>query len=369
MKMDSNLERQCVWFQKVLSRSKVGLCLLLIGIVGVSFIIDMLLDSKEARLLFDRGDTPLSSVEKLTEGELQAVFGKSDRSKVKTAMDTVLGVESLSGTDVDGTLRYDSNGHLLVDKEVKQVFEYFLSARGEVSLEEVVDGFEQYSFQSLPEMAANEVVDLFYSYLIMKVNLAELMEVDSFSERSTQSYERIDDLNNFFAMRNQIRQIHLGQAVASNFYDDEKRYDSYQIEKARLSLDGSLGYQERMARLTQLEREKLSPDVAKGIQQEREYYNLVDEIEALRAEGVSNAKIFSVRENALGFQYAERMQELDRSRAEWGLRVQDYQSKRDTIRASVMSDIDKDTAIGELKDYMFTDRDKIKLKAYDGLSP
>ncbi len=324
---------------------------------------------KAAKLIW-ADDVSLSSNERLLDSDIHSVFREVDRNEgniTKPSLDTVLTVGSLAGTEIDGSLKYDTNGHLQVDKDVKQVFEYFLSTRGEVSLEEIVSGFEQFSFGALPDTAAAEVVELFHSYLIMKADLARLMEEESFSERSTQGYEALDKLDHFFDQRNQTRLMHLGQAVVSEFYGDEIAYDNYQIEKAKISLDATLTKSEKMERLALIEHEVLSPTLAMSVKKERDYNELISTVSHLRAEGASASDIFSVRQKALGLDYATRMQAIDGKRQEWRTRVGVYLSRREDVLGSSMSSVDKENAINELKGYMFSDRERLRLKAYSNL--
>ncbi len=349
---------------------KLVLFLSLLGGGVVFFIVTPWKGKNFVNLIWRADHVEPSSAERLTVHDVETLFsdvGSPESYGVKGSLGAVLGVSSLAGTDVDGALKYDTSGHLNVDQDVKQVFEYFLSARGEVPLEKIISGFEQYSYEILPETAAAEVVELFYSYLMMKAELAELMEVESFLGRSAQSNEKLDELNNFFEIRNQIRSKHLGQAVTSAFYEDEEDYDNYQIEKAKISLDDTLGEGEKSVRLALVESTVLSPELAASIKEERDFNELISKVEILRAEDASPSEIFSVRQKVLGSEYAARMQVVDRERSEWKLRVRDYLVRRGAVLGATMSSVDKDTAINDLRSHMFSERERLRLKAYEDL--
>lgn len=276
-----------------------------------------------------------------------------------------LSARSLSGTEIDGRLKVDENGALLIDREVRHVFEYFLSVLGEASLEDIVQAFEAHAYESLPKTAASEAVELLYDYLDTKVALADAMEGVSFSIGLLDKSESIDELSRFFDMRRQVRQVHLGQVVASAFYGDEDAYDHYQIEKARLNLNGTLNDAEKYDHLTLLENELLSPELAANMQRKRAITGLLHDVDTLRAKGASESDIFAVRQKALGQEYALRMRSLDHERQQWQARLESYKGLRDGILSSGLSTDDQQAAIDEMQNSMFSATEKLRLKAYD----
>lgn len=76
--------------------------------------------------------------------------------------------KSLDGTQIDGELRADANGNLIVDLKVKDFFDYFLSAVGEVKPEVAVAEMEKLARASLPPKAVNQAMTLLGQYLDYK---------------------------------------------------------------------------------------------------------------------------------------------------------------------------------------------------------
>jgi hypothetical protein len=79
---------------------------------------------------------------------------------------------SLQGTEVDGELEVDANGHLKITNGVRHVFDYFLSAIGEEPLETILARIRAYIRHKLPNMAAGEAEQLLDNYIAYKRGLA-----------------------------------------------------------------------------------------------------------------------------------------------------------------------------------------------------
>lgn len=75
---------------------------------------------------------------------------------------------SLEGTDIDGQLRTDAAGNLVVDLQTKDFFDYFLNTVGEVAPKTALDKIESLARDSLPGPAAGEVMALLEQYLDYK---------------------------------------------------------------------------------------------------------------------------------------------------------------------------------------------------------
>ena len=190
------------------------------------------------------------------------------------------------------------------------------------------------------------------------------MEEQSFLISSINSDESLDELAAFFDVRHQLRQVHLGSNTAEIFYGDERAYDEYQIEKARLNLDDMLSPDEKESRLAALESERLSPELADSIQQQRNFNKLVSLVRDQRMKGASDAEVYALRQQVKGDAYALKMAGLDLKRQEWTSRVADYQKKRNEIQQSSMSEFDKSGAIKDIQFSLFSERERLRLKAY-----
>src|SRR5690554_7854100 len=85
---------------------------------------------------------------------------------------------SLAGTDIDGALQADENGQLIVNLEVRDFFDYFLSTVGEVSPETAIGQIQQMARQHLPESAAQQALALLDQYLDYKQASLAVMQTE-----------------------------------------------------------------------------------------------------------------------------------------------------------------------------------------------
>ena len=83
---------------------------------------------------------------------------------------------SLLGTEVDGELTADAQGHLVLTRRVRAVFDYFLSAIGEEPLSTVRARLAAYIHGKLPPVAAQEALLLLDHYLAYKQALDSLVQ-------------------------------------------------------------------------------------------------------------------------------------------------------------------------------------------------
>jgi len=81
---------------------------------------------------------------------------------------------SLDGTNIDGELRADASGNLIVNLRVKDFFDYFLSAVGEVSPEKAVGEIQKLARASLPPKAVKQAMALLSDYLNYKSKALDL---------------------------------------------------------------------------------------------------------------------------------------------------------------------------------------------------
>jgi len=75
---------------------------------------------------------------------------------------------ALKGTSIDGALKADSQGNLVLDLQVRDFFDYFLSIADDVGPEQAIAEIQRYSQQYLPEPANAQALELLGNYLRYK---------------------------------------------------------------------------------------------------------------------------------------------------------------------------------------------------------
>ncbi len=82
--------------------------------------------------------------------------------------DQLVALPSLEGTDIDGAIRTNNKGELIVDQGVRDFFDYFLSTADELGPDVAISEVGRYIRKYLPQEAQLEAVALFENYLRFK---------------------------------------------------------------------------------------------------------------------------------------------------------------------------------------------------------
>ncbi|UZE96040.1 lipase secretion chaperone [Alkalimarinus alittae] len=169
---------------------------------------------------------------------------------------------SLEGTDIDGQLKLDAAGNLVVDLEVKDFFDYFLNTVGEVTPDVAVAEMQQVAASYLPPSAVDQAMKLLGEYLAYKSQAVELMAQPMLPiEQQTKQYQ-IDMLEMTFQTLKSIRRETMSEEAVTAFFTLEEAYGEYTLATIRVQNDETLSVDEKLA-LTQFYREQLPAIVRK----------------------------------------------------------------------------------------------------------
>ena len=145
---------------------------------------------------------------------------------------------SLRGTEVDGQLQTTADGELVVTPDLRRVFDYFLSAQGEESLEDCQARLASYLQASLPAEAANEAWQFFQQYMALGQAMAALPPHDG-SPASIRTAVK---------QRHDLQVAYLGQQAAEAFYGMDIAYDRYMADRQDILDNASLSDTQQIGR-------------------------------------------------------------------------------------------------------------------------
>jgi lipase chaperone LimK len=208
---------------------------------------------------------------------------------------------SLDGTDVDGRLVVDAHGDLVVSPEVRRFFEYFLSATGEDEDAAIRRRVEAAIDARVPPRAAAQARALFDRFLAYREAARGLQASPS------------DSLATRLAAVREIRWKTFGRQAADALFGDEDLKDDAAIEPRAAAVT------------TPAEREA------------------------------------ELRETALRDGGAERLQALDRARADW-------QRRLDAFRAERARGGDGDDSVKQLLAASFTAEEAVRVRALERIA-
>ena len=261
---------------------------------------------------------------------------------------------SWRGTVPDGALREDERGNLIVSEDVRRRFDYFLSALGEEELNVLRGRVAAHLRGALSERAARQAWDLFERYIGYRSALRELDEHDGSVAGMRQSLEE----------RRALRDQWFSATTREAFFGFRDRYADFALQRRELLENDRLDPAEKQARLRALEAE-LPNDMREMIRASRRPADVAEAVRRLREQGASEARIYQYREQRLGAEAAERLDDLDRRREAWRERYQAYRAQRRAIEDSGLAEEDREDAIQRLRASLFDEAEQRRVRALD----
>jgi len=253
---------------------------------------------------------------------------------------------------------YDENAQLIVNENIKHIFEFFLMATQEEGREQAIARLNEYIDMTLPSDAAKQALIIAQNYLSYKSSL-ETPDIPMSSDLGNE--ETLKKLKTALADKKSVRRLHLGEPVSEALFGHEERYDDFSLTRLEINANTALSDDEKDQHIAQAEND-LPPAMAQKMRSKRQEENLQQKIEQLKAEGVNNQEIHSLRTEFYGQKVADRMAYLEDNSDAWREKVSQFYSEQDFISAqSDLNQDDKSQLISEAKNAIFTQKEQIKL--------
>jgi len=263
---------------------------------------------------------------------------------------------SLQGTQVDGRLAVDAGGHLIINGDVRSLFDYFLAAQGEEPLERIESRIRAYIQNHLQAPAADEAQALLTDYLALLQALAALdAPAEQPSLNSTDIAQQLQQIS-------ALRHAWLTPQVAAAFYGEDEEYDQFSLQSLVIMGDGQLNQQQQLARIQQLQNE-LPGELNAALQQSQQILTLDRANQQLQQEDASAQELYSMRQQLVGDAAADRLAELDQQRQVWQQRLQSWlQLRSATLQDPRLSDGDKEEQLTQLRNqhFLLTERNRVQ---------
>lgn len=262
---------------------------------------------------------------------------------------------SFSGTAVDGQLRVDDQGHLLVTEETRRLFDYFLAALGEDSLRQSVDRLQAYITAQLGAPARAEALALLDTYLAYKRELVML-------EQSLPALANMDALRAREEAVRALRAQLFSPEAHEAFFAREEAYNRFTLQRLAIIRDPTLDPAGKAAAVDALRAglgEQAEDSILPQLQQD-----LRQQTAALKAAGAPASAVRQLRHQMVGSEATTRLEALDSQRQEWQRRVGDYLTAKQAIEANTNMPAEQQRqAIRDLADSRFDERERLRLEA------
>ncbi|TYC57202.1 lipase chaperone [Marinobacter sp. BW6] len=163
---------------------------------------------------------------------------------------------SLSGTEIDGALTADASGDLIINLQVRDFFDYFLSTVGEVSPETAIQQIEAMARNHLPQPASDQALALLDEYLAYKQASLQVMQTRLDPARAGDPGYQLAALGDALTQLKQLRATTFSSDAHQAFFGLEEAYSEYTLATLAIQQRTDLSEQGKQA-LVQWHRNQL----------------------------------------------------------------------------------------------------------------
>ena len=169
--------------------------------------------------------------------------------------------KSLNNTDPSSLIHTDDDNQLLLNHDIKVLFDYFFSSDGDLSPEELLISMQQYIQQAYPQPAAQQALVLLAKYVDYKqqmrdfhaqnATLQDLPELDTlnYNDSNTDRSDTLQTVETLMQDRQDMREKIFSIAETDAMFGQEINYDRYMLTVAKL--DADLSPTERQQQIAQ----------------------------------------------------------------------------------------------------------------------
>jgi len=264
----------------------------------------------------------------------------------------VLANGSLRGTEPDGGVSVGFGGHLKPDMALRRLFDYYLVLLGETDLSSIRTLLhDDLRRRRLDTPLIDEVMASFDRYTRYQQAAVALANQPGLSMDQ--------QLAQVIALRRQM----LGDETAEAFYGDEQRRQQQSLQRLAIQSDASLSPAENARRLQALD--AALPAAEQEAQAQVSLGTTVQEqTDAFDAAQTDADTRHAERAQLFGDAAADRLQQLDQSRAQWQARLDAYTQQSQAIQAdSTLTSAQQQAALQQLLTSSFHGGEQVQVRA------
>ena len=216
-------------------------------------------------------------------------------------------VRSYAGSNPDGAVNKDEDGSIIVDADLKRLFNYFLSATGELNQNQILKQLSVFTDTRLNIMQRQQVLELFDLYRHYLVSL------DQMTSSLNTDLSQLDVMN----LLSKIRIDLLGKDMAHAFFSDEEKYLKFVMSNK--NIDNHVFSEQQSSWLNS---ENITTIYQDTVIDNHQYYH---------SSSITQEEVQIQRVKKYGEPVAQRLQQLDQQRKQWQITVDDYFAQRQLL--------------------------------------
>ena len=275
-------------------------------------------------------------------------------------------VRSMLDTVPDGNLQglqagaTDASSGPLAYGELKRLFDYYLSAVGEQSIEGITVHLRGELERRLPPAQAKRAQRLLDLYIAFK---RELLVLEGKPELSGNAVQAIRA--RMLAMQD-LRARYFSAEETQGMFGFDDAYDMDAVARLEVSQNPALNAEQKKQQLAALDT-AMSPVLHEAREASLVVVRVEQQAQELRAKGASEDDIYRMRAKAFDPEAAARLADVDREETIWKARIAQYQEQRSKVLQSnaQASESERQAAVLQLQQSLFSQPELPRLVAYD----
>ncbi len=281
--------------------------------------------------------------------------------KTPVAKDAFSFVRSMEGTVSDGDIRQSSDGALVVNAELRLMFDYYLTATGEKELDAIVLEIERALDKKLNARASAQAKNILARYITYKRGLAEVEKKQAGSTNNAISAMR----DRFLAMQG-LRQQFFSKEENQAMFGFDDAYDMDALARLEIYQNPALTVKEKQQQTAALDA-SMSPSLREAKETPYQVIRLDQHAQDLRAHGASEDDVYRMRAAATTPESAARLADLDREEAQWKNRISNYLAETNRVKNVLAgrNAEEQQAALQQIRDHSFTREEQKRLGAYE----
>lgn len=276
-------------------------------------------------------------------------------------------IPTMSDTEVDGDLKTDAAGNLILDLAVRDYFDYFLSAADQAGLEAAVGALVQDAGGRLQEPALGQLSRLLGDYLDYKRASLALLQQPLSAQQQVDPNSQLGALQQAFDGLRQLRREHLSSAASEAFFGAEEAYGRYTLEAMTLQARQDLSADAKAAAVEAL-RGQL-PEALRS-SEERQAEAVTQQVESTRLwqEGASEEEVRRFLAMTYDPPMVEQLLAEQRADRAWQQHYEAYREELANLTRGGLSAQDQQVERERLRQRLFTVEDQHRVETYDAIA-
>ncbi|PIA68165.1 lipase secretion chaperone [Pseudomonas sediminis] len=274
---------------------------------------------------------------------------------------------SLADTEVDGRLRTDAAGNLVLDLAVRDYFDYFLSAVDHSGLDAVIEALLADAGRRLPEPALGQMVSLLGDYLDYKRASMALMQQPLDARQQIEPQAQLQALQSAFARLDELRRAHFSAAAQEALFGAEQAYARYTLDSLALQQRDDLGEAQRTQMLEQL-RARLPNALRESEQRQQLALEQLQRSEQLWRDGADEQQVRDFLAMTYDPQTVQSLLDEQRRERDWQQHYQAYRNELASLQGRGLSEADNEQLQRQLRERLFNSEDRHRVETYDAIA-